>query len=190
MYHAVEGLGAAVVQYAYETLASPKHALERMLLQEVATQPDQSRRGAVVRAVGATGQSQTSVTGWAEFRISGALWKSLHKHSRDFEALPHRNQAPEGIASAVPAQGHATFDRRSWPAGLESILVVGKPPALHQITLPAQPQPSSHQPPDPILRPSSLPAQKQTPSQNEQRRYPGDTPRSTKRAAASPRAIR
>ena len=45
MYHAVEGLGAAVFQYAYETLASPKHALERMLLQEVAAQPDQSRQG-------------------------------------------------------------------------------------------------------------------------------------------------
>ena len=92
--------------------------------------------------------------------------------------MPHRNQAPEGIASAVPAQDHATFDRSSWPAGLESI--VCKPPALHQITLPAQPPPSPHQPPDPILRPSSLPAQKQTPSQNDQKRYPGDTPKRQK----------
>ena len=75
--------GDSGFQCAFEELASPKQALERTLLQEVAAQPDRSTRVAVVRAAGATGPSQTSVMEWAGLRISGALWKELQKRSKE-----------------------------------------------------------------------------------------------------------
>ena len=115
--------------------------------------------------------------GWASY-LRCPLEVFAKAKQRDFEVLPHHIQAPEGIASAVPAQDHATFERSSWPAGLTSIFC--KPFALHQIPLPAQPQPTPQRPPDPTIKPQSPPAPKATPSQNSQKRYPGDTPKAQK----------